>query len=72
MCVMSLEGSLVSYKISKTHDQTYEAVLKSEGRKQAIDIPVKFTLTSMKGNWKVDPENNDIVPALIQCIEANN
>lgn len=69
-CVLSVGGSLASYKVQKEDNERYKAVLRTNnGRRE--DIPAEIILQKNKGHWTAQPPHDEIVKSLIHAIESN-
>ena len=69
VCVLSVEGSLVSYDVTKDTETTYKAILRSNSGKRD-DVPEKMVLEKAGNEWKADPWNDIVAKGIIQAIEA--
>ena len=69
VCVLSVNGSLVSYTITKEAELAYIASLKAGGIK-GNEIPETIALKKENGSWKAEPRHDEIIPGLTKCIEA--
>ena len=68
VCVLSVSGALASYGVRGNGADDYNAVLRNEGR---TDIPAQMQLRRVDGQWRMEPEHEEIGKALILCIESN-
>ena len=69
VCVLSVNGALVSYTIIKETEEAYTASLKAGGIKRN-DVPEGIALKKEDGDWQAEPWHEEIIPGLTNCIEA--
>jgi hypothetical protein len=67
VCVLSIEGTLVSYMLTREAEDRYRAHLKSSGMP---GLPDNIVLEKKEGQWRTEPWHPDIINSLIHCIEA--
>lgn len=65
----SVGGSLATYHVQKRDETTYKAVLQPANSNRN-DIPAEIILQKQGDSWQAEPPNSDIVPGLINAIEA--
>lgn len=71
VCVLSVEGSLVSYDVTKKTDTKYTAALRSNSGKRD-DVPEEMALEKDGIDWKANPWNDMVAKGIIQAIEAGD
>ncbi|HEV7329840.1 MAG TPA: hypothetical protein VGN63_02275 [Flavisolibacter sp.] len=69
-CVMSVDGSLASYLVSKESDVVYKAVLRTTNGKRD-DLPPEIILENAGGTWQAQPWHEEVVQSIILAIETN-
>lgn len=68
ICVLSVNGTLASYSITKENEQAYTAVLRSNNLRQEV-LPTEIILTKTDGTWVGTPHHPLIVPSIVHAIE---
>ncbi|GEM_PF-2251700 len=69
VCVLSINGSLLSYHVSQLSETQYKALLRSGGEKRK-EIPETIYLERIEKNWEVNPWHRETAEAIIHAIEA--
>jgi hypothetical protein len=71
ICVLSVEGTLLSYQVSKEEDDGYLATLRNVNAKRD-DVPALIRLHKNESGWHAEPWHTEIVSCLTQAIDAAN
>lgn len=70
-CVLSVGGSLASYGVQQEGAAAFKAVLRPQnGRRD--DLPAEIVLQKQEGEWQAEPWHSEVVPGLINAIEAGD
>jgi len=69
VCVLSVNGSLLSYHVSQLSETQYKALLRGGGEKRK-EIPETIYLERIEKNWEVNPWHRETAEAIIHAIEA--
>lgn len=70
ICVISVSGSLASYRITKQSNTAFTASLQSgNGKRQ--ELPERIVLTKEAEGWKANPWHDEIVPSLTHAIDSS-
>jgi len=68
ICVLSVGGTLASYKVRKESDTYYSAELRNNNG-QRDDLPAKLTFHKKGTEWQALPWHEEIVSGIMQAIE---
>jgi hypothetical protein len=69
MCVLSVGGSLATYRLKKESETMYLALLQNATANGA-DVPAEIILTKIDNAWTGSPQHEEIVRGLGHAIEA--
>jgi hypothetical protein len=69
-CVLSVGGSLASYKVKTEDERTFQAVLHNN-HGDRTDIPSQLFLCKKEADWQVNPVHDKVVKSLINAIEMD-
>ena len=68
ICVLSVGGSLASYKVRKEGKNGYSATLRSNNG-QHENLPAELVLKKEEGNWVAEPWHEEIVSGITHAID---
>ena len=69
MCVLSVGGSLATYRLRQENRSCYSAVLRTTGSKRT-DVPAEMLLEKTAAGWSGTPPHEEILRGLANAIEA--
>ena len=69
-CVLSVGGSLASYRVQQETGTAFKAVLQTNNG-QRDDIPAEITFQKDPDGWQAQPWHKEIVSGLIHAVESN-